>query len=624
MVGPKSNRVGRLNPYVSRSRRRCATEGPLGAPCRKSSHLRRAILVLADETLSPRAARLRLMPGPGIVVLLSVVGVLVALAALSSIVATRFRWRWLVHLILLGLPAVLLALATVQLGAVTHHLDADRTPFIGMATAVVVGAVLAIVVVIVSGAGRPEPPARRWRAGVALGALFLLLAMGAVGVAWRDQRVLTWIEERRARNVDVRESLVAAVDPQEDAWPVYQETIRYFGTPKGAGSRARIDNLVVGRPFDPEHAREVLERMADERARLFEATTLAHCSIGPDPRTFRDGDRPSIRGITRIAGLLEFEVRLAAYEGDPVRAEEALRAMARFADHVAQSPTLFGSVWRESVRNRARKAYCEAGASIDLEPACLESRDGRFRRAAIKRALSLDRVVASEWFLSAATGDSNYRELTGLPPQVPPAVARWIYRNLVLERDIDMVDRYFDELTAAFDRPTLEMMAPIAVPMRGAFPARKLQDFNLVAVEMARVEAQECIPAIAAAVRRFERRHGRWPTSLDELVPADLDAVPIDLLSSDRAPMSMSLVNDNLVIYSVGEDGVDDGGALHTQRDVGVTLRPGVRPVSDERFGSTSALVCPDTLSGGRPDELRAGRRMSGQRSAMASTLPRT
>lgn len=61
------------------------------------------------------------------------------------------------------------------------------------------------------------------------------------------------------------------------------------------------------------------------------------------------------------------------------------------------------------------------------------------------------------------------------------------------------------------------------------------------------------------ALRRFELAHGRQPDSLSELAPKFLAAAPID--PWDGMPLRYRRQSDgSSVLYSVGEDGRDDGG----------------------------------------------------------------
>ncbi|MGL4551490.1 MAG: hypothetical protein ACRC33_09910, partial [Gemmataceae bacterium] len=60
------------------------------------------------------------------------------------------------------------------------------------------------------------------------------------------------------------------------------------------------------------------------------------------------------------------------------------------------------------------------------------------------------------------------------------------------------------------------------------------------------------------AVERYRLKHGRWPATLDDCVPAFLDAVPTDPI--DGKPVRYAKWADGVVVYSVGLNRKDDGG----------------------------------------------------------------
>jgi hypothetical protein len=63
----------------------------------------------------------------------------------------------------------------------------------------------------------------------------------------------------------------------------------------------------------------------------------------------------------------------------------------------------------------------------------------------------------------------------------------------------------------------------------------------------------------AVALKRYQLRHGQYPTELSALVPEFLAAVPRDPV--DGQPLRYHLKADGtFLLYSVGEDGVDNGG----------------------------------------------------------------
>ncbi len=76
-------------------------------------------------------------------------------------------------------------------------------------------------------------------------------------------------------------------------------------------------------------------------------------------------------------------------------------------------------------------------------------------------------------------------------------------------------------------------------------------------------EARYIALRTALAIERHRLAHeGRMPWSLEELVPAYLPAVPHDLF--DNQPLRFNLLPIGYVLYSLGADGVDDGGLEKT------------------------------------------------------------
>ncbi|MCS6975988.1 MAG: hypothetical protein NZM31_03110 [Gemmatales bacterium] len=103
--------------------------------------------------------------------------------------------------------------------------------------------------------------------------------------------------------------------------------------------------------------------------------------------------------------------------------------------------------------------------------------------------------------------------------------------------------------------------------------------------------------AVGIAVERFRIRHGRWPNDLDELVPDFLDRVPRDCFTGN--PLRYRVTSEGVIIWSVGPDGVDEGGSVQCwatevgvpKKDIGFrlynpdhrNLPPPTEPDSDNR-----------------------------------------
>jgi hypothetical protein len=83
--------------------------------------------------------------------------------------------------------------------------------------------------------------------------------------------------------------------------------------------------------------------------------------------------------------------------------------------------------------------------------------------------------------------------------------------------------------------------------------------FDLYLAKLAEAEAPRRLLVTAIALKRYHLQHGAYPTSLDELAPNYLKQIPIDFM--DGKPLRYRLRPDgDFLLYSVGEDGVDNGG----------------------------------------------------------------
>jgi hypothetical protein len=75
-------------------------------------------------------------------------------------------------------------------------------------------------------------------------------------------------------------------------------------------------------------------------------------------------------------------------------------------------------------------------------------------------------------------------------------------------------------------------------------------------------EALAALEAAGTAAERHRGAHQSWPARLEDLVPSQLSALPLDPYAPGR-PLVLGrdpLRGEGRVIYSVGPDGIDQGG----------------------------------------------------------------
>ncbi|MGH9428299.1 MAG: hypothetical protein ACRD2L_18600, partial [Terriglobia bacterium] len=82
---------------------------------------------------------------------------------------------------------------------------------------------------------------------------------------------------------------------------------------------------------------------------------------------------------------------------------------------------------------------------------------------------------------------------------------------------------------------------------------------GLLVFKTMKIETQKNLVVTAIALKRFDLRHGEFPTALSDLVPDFLSEVPRDCID-DKPLRYRQAANRSFLLYSVGADGKDNGG----------------------------------------------------------------
>ena len=76
-----------------------------------------------------------------------------------------------------------------------------------------------------------------------------------------------------------------------------------------------------------------------------------------------------------------------------------------------------------------------------------------------------------------------------------------------------------------------------------------------------REQAEMRLLIVELALQAYLFEHEQFPHQFAELVPEYLPEVPVDPLSQDSSPLNYRRTDDGYLLYSVGFDGIDGGGA---------------------------------------------------------------
>ncbi len=191
----------------------------------------------------------------------------------------------------------------------------------------------------------------------------------------------------------------------------------------------------------------------------------------------------------------------------------------------------------------------------------------------VVRSLFVQRMIAWDWYRGVANGDLSWTTLfVGGPMPASRGDAVWgrAARPLIdLEGLSDL--RTLTAHLAAIRKPNyasatpvlrepkekLELLHALAHPFSsydGNWTSKRVRDGYFGTLAMRR------LAAIAIAIRLYELEHGHRPGTLDELVGHALAQIPPDPHAADGRPFGYLPDADPAILYSVGEDGKDDGG----------------------------------------------------------------
>ncbi len=312
---------------------------------------------------------------------------------------------------------------------------------------------------------------------------------------------------------------------------------------------------------------EYLSDNAEALRLLHQAASMKDCRYPIDLSRGGDTPFPHLNKLRQAARLLEIEAIQNVEEQKPQQAVESVVASMGVTRSLNQEPVLISYLVHvacqglsvaslENVLNRTQLTDEQLG---QLVTATAESEDHQI----LIRAFVGERCMVSDGFERIHSGKTRMSELYNF---IGPLIL--VYRATgLLELDeissLDMMNRYVNTT----DLSPLESMAAarsisnaVASLPRLRFLSRAIVgSFDSVFSRASRGDATFRDAQTALAIERYRLANGRLPDQLSDLIPAFLPAVPADPF--DGKPLRYKKLGKGYVVYSVGDDGVDNGGA---------------------------------------------------------------
>ena len=444
---------------------------------------------------------------------------------------------------------------------------------------------------------RPDPPRFRWlkRGGLALaGVALALLALRLIAGWHADRRLMAAESSARAKGWPVEPNeLDEPILPDADnaAFYLSRAAAALKFTP---AQQAALDRTGVGRiaTADLPLLRAAVAANAKPLADVRVAAALSRASWGQTYRTpvVASMNFSHLSDQRQLAEFVGIAAGTAALDGDSAEAVRRVRDLLRIGraqagsmvatDLIGGSITALGTAEIEALLPNLSFGSASAGggtrpatrpadraAVLGLIALLLDDESPRRRTAA---AVEGDRVLNSD--MARILADA------------------WALRPLFLAEAAASVPRLeavrplaLHPTGASADSPAL-----VGTPADGPFGFFQFMDSDLsrYVLSLARVTAERRLAAAALAVRLYQFDHaGRLPPTLADLVPAYLPSVPADPFRADGGPIGYApsftpappaQPAPSPRVYSVGDDGADDGGAGDPDRRWQTDVSPDV------------------------------------------------
>ncbi len=276
---------------------------------------------------------------------------------------------------------------------------------------------------------------------------------------------------------------------------------------------------------------------------------------------------PQVQETRKVSRLLQADALSRAQEGDLVAAFESIRANLNVARSLGDEPLLISMLVRIAVDGITLSSV-ERTLSLGEAPAApLEELQRLLTQEEAEPLLYTglrgERAAYHDMIEKLRNGTVPRSTLGTLGmPNMPMYLAPgWMFRT---SQTLGL-EALNEGVKAAKGPPERLLETYQAIDQRAAKTPRWRAPFYFLfvpatnAASLAHVRSRTHLRCtiVMLAAERYRLDHGDWPKTLDALVPDYLESVPRDPFGS--GPLRMLRRDDGLTIYSVSDDGNDDG-----------------------------------------------------------------
>lgn len=292
---------------------------------------------------------------------------------------------------------------------------------------------------------------------------------------------------------------------------------------------------------------------------------------------------PTLDFIDRrnAARLLALDARSNAARGEIKDAMESINDIRSLATHTLQIPYLINVMIAtavDGIGTRTLENILASAQSLPRNFITLPVKTTNHYHTVLKRAFIMEEAYMlynlsrmedelkhdiSSYLLSQDTipmQKKNYRT-----NKILDSFTTQLWRVFFLPADLTSGRERMRELQKIASRPYYEIReeldkweASIETNPGGLSTAISTPNFRPYITKTHEAESKYQLATLALATAAYQAKKGRYPVLLDNLVPDYITKIPTDPF--DGKPLKVTAIEGGLVLYSVGVNGVEDGG----------------------------------------------------------------
>jgi hypothetical protein len=324
--------------------------------------------------------------------------------------------------------------------------------------------------------------------------------------------------------------------------------------------------------------KKFLARQQRGLALLRKAAVMPDCWFGHD---YHDGFGlllPELERMRDGARLLLLNALVEAHDGNSRAALRDISLVFRMARHL-NDPTLITFLTARTIERDGTRALEEVLAVTAVRPeelAPLLAEGESHSREELLRTLRMEEAAGAGFFATltdSADAAQALEQFAGprTGRYVSEGIARWVvrssfYRVFFLSDDLAAYRRGMRRFQEAVAHPYYQAQRELDRFERefrahqGGILTKLLMPAVVKCASAAAMgEAFRELRRLALAVTAYRVKNGKFPDRIDDLAPAHLARVPLDPF--DGQPLRLKRDGKDLILYSIGPDLRDDGGA---------------------------------------------------------------